>query len=148
MAILAAINEKERSKQIVSIAYDLATKYEETLIVLHIIPEEDYDAHKESLENIPEFNDFSVKQKEQSAKRFVRQFVDQAVEDVDIDMVEPRGRVGDVAEEILTEVEQVDPQYLVIGGRRRSPTGKALFGDTAQKIVLNADCPVVMNLSD
>lgn len=146
MTILAAIDEREESKQVVSIAYDLADTYDDTLVVMHVIPEEDYEAHLKSLENTSGFSNFSVNQEERSAKRFVRRFVAESVDSVDTDRIEPLGRVGEAAAEILTEADDIDPRYLVVGGRRRSPTGKALFGDTAQRILLNADCPVVTKM--
>lgn len=148
MAILTAIGEAERSKQTVTIAHDLAAAYDDKLVAVHVVPEEDYDEHKASIEEIPDFTDFSLSQEEESAKRFARRFLDETVENVDPEMVEARGRVGDVAGEILAEAERVDPRYLVIGGRRRSPAGKAIFGNTAQKILLNAHCPVVTKMDD
>lgn len=41
MVILVAIDETEESKYIVSIAHELATKYDDTLVVLHVISNED-----------------------------------------------------------------------------------------------------------
>lgn len=146
MTILAAIDEVEQSKAIVSIAYDLAVKYDDTLIALHVVPEEDFEAHKNSLEGLPEFGDFSLDQEHKSAAEFARRAVEQTIEDVDEDIIEPRGRVGDIADEILAEVARVEPRFLVLGGRRRSPVGKAIFGSSTQKILLNADCPVVTKM--
>lgn len=148
MVILVAIDEKERSKQAVRIGYDLATTYDDDLAALHVVPMEDYSAHKESIESIPEFSEFSMSQEAQSAARFAEEFVSKTISDIDKEIVDPRGRVGDVATEILEEAADVEPRYLVISGRRRSPAGKAIFGNTAQKILLNADCPVVTKLSD
>lgn len=145
MVILAAIQEHNRSKETLRIAHDLATRYEDTLVVLHVVPAEDYEAHKKNLEEIPDIGDFSLSQEQDSAERFVQRFIDETIDDVEAD-IEPRGAVGDVASEILAEAETLDPRFLVIGGKRRSPTGKALFGDTAQRILLNASCPVVSKL--
>jgi nucleotide-binding universal stress UspA family protein len=147
MPILAAIDELERSEAIVSIAYDLAVKYDDTLIALHVVPEEDFESHKESLEDLPEFGDFSLDQEHESAAEFARRAVEQTIAEVDDDIFEPRGRVGDIADEILAETARVEPRFLVLSGRRRSPVGKAIFGSSTQKILLNADCPVITKMS-
>lgn len=47
------------------------------------------------------------------------------------------------AEEILATAEEVGAEMIVLGLRRRSPTGKLLFGSTAQQVLLGADCPVM-----
>lgn len=56
--------------------------------------------------------------------------------------VEIRAAVGDRAEEIVQLAEDIDADTLIVGGRKRSPTGKAVFGSTAQKVLMNAPCPV------
>lgn len=53
-----------------------------------------------------------------------------------------RGAVGDHAESIVDVAETSGADLLVIGGRRRSPTGKVVFGSTAQQVLLDSPCPV------
>ncbi|MGH3363918.1 MAG: universal stress protein [Nocardioidaceae bacterium] len=52
-----------------------------------------------------------------------------------------RGR--DAAEEILDAADQHRADLIVIGLRRRSPVGKLLMGSTAQRVLLEARCPVL-----
>ncbi len=50
--------------------------------------------------------------------------------------------VGDAAEAILTVGTERDVDATVLGMRKRSPVGKALFGSISQTVLLNADRPV------
>lgn len=43
---------------------------------------------------------------------------------------------------ILELADGTEADRIVIGGRRRSPTGKAVFGSTSQEVMLAAPCPV------
>jgi nucleotide-binding universal stress UspA family protein len=52
-----------------------------------------------------------------------------------------RGR--DAAEEVVDAAITSHASLIVIGIRRRTPTGKLVFGSTAQRILLDATCPVL-----
>jgi nucleotide-binding universal stress UspA family protein len=51
---------------------------------------------------------------------------------------------ADLADALLALVDDVDPELLVIGARRRSPVGKALMGSVAQTVILEANLPVLV----
>jgi nucleotide-binding universal stress UspA family protein len=52
-----------------------------------------------------------------------------------------RGR--EAAEELLAAAHEHRADLVVIGLRHRSPVGKLLMGSTAQKVLLEAACPVL-----
>ena len=49
----------------------------------------------------------------------------------------------DSAEELIRTAETTDADFIVIGLRRRSPVGKLLLGSNAQRVLLDAACPVL-----
>ena len=50
---------------------------------------------------------------------------------------------ADAAEELIELAEDTDAAFIVIGLRRRSPVGKLLLGSNAQRVLLDASCPVL-----
>ncbi|WP_127127539.1 universal stress protein [Georgenia sp. SYP-B2076] len=52
-------------------------------------------------------------------------------------------RSDDVAEDLISTADEVGAELLVIGLRRRSPVGKLILGSNAQRVLLDASCPVL-----
>ena len=51
---------------------------------------------------------------------------------------------GAPAEAIQRQAEELAADLIVVGGRKRSPTGKALFGSVSQSVILQSDRPVMI----
>jgi nucleotide-binding universal stress UspA family protein len=49
----------------------------------------------------------------------------------------------DAAEDLIAVAEQTDAELIVIGLRRRTPVGKLILGSNAQRVLLDAPCPVL-----
>jgi len=57
---------------------------------------------------------------------------------------ELRQTIGrDIAEEILAVAAEVSADAIVIGIRHRTPVGKLIMGSVAQRVIIDAACPVV-----
>jgi nucleotide-binding universal stress UspA family protein len=50
--------------------------------------------------------------------------------------------------EIRKVAEEVDADQIVMGGRKRSPTGKLIFGSVTQSVLTNTDLPVTITGSE
>jgi len=57
--------------------------------------------------------------------------------------IHPAPDVLDPAEELIKVSESSADAMIVIGLRRRSPVGKLLLGSNAQRVLLDASCPVL-----
>ncbi len=47
---------------------------------------------------------------------------------------------------IIETAEEIDADRIVMTGRKRSPSGKVLFGSLIQSVMLNSDIPVTVSL--
>jgi nucleotide-binding universal stress UspA family protein len=52
-------------------------------------------------------------------------------------------RGNDPSEDLIAVAEEVGAEFIVIGLRRRTPVGKLILGSNAQRILLDASCPVL-----
>ena len=49
----------------------------------------------------------------------------------------------DPAEDLIAVADETEADFIVIGLRRRTPVGKLILGSNAQRILLEAPCPVL-----
>jgi nucleotide-binding universal stress UspA family protein len=146
MVVLAPIDVDQEYERVLTVARDLADAYDDELVVLYVQPEEEYEAEREDRLSRTEYSEYPMSQSEEDAARRVERLAEETLgEGVD---VHSRGRVGEPTPEILSVSEDVGARYIVLGGRKRTPTGKALFGSITQSVLLNADRPVVTVMQD
>lgn len=146
MTILAAVNETANARRVASVGHDLATAHGEPLVALHVIPDVEGDAHLEAMAERAGLEPATYDRERESAARFARSVVEDVAPDAGA--VEAVGRVGVPAECIVETAAEYDARYVVVGGRRRSPVGKAIFGSTTQTVLLESDVPVVTVMAD
>jgi nucleotide-binding universal stress UspA family protein len=147
--ILLAVgqSDEDRLEQLAGTATDIAGPAGATVALAHLFTQDEYDTARSNLD----FDADSEVTPDVIARRYatIRDLRD-AMEEAGVEYT-THGRTADsdeIGEGIVGLAEEVGADLVVIGGRRRSPTGKAVFGSTAQEVLLNAPCPVTFVRGD
>lgn len=165
MSILVATEGTRVPSRTVEEGYELARLCGEELVVLHVMSQELFDERrgktnwKDTTPYLPtgvsygdassppddgasgRTSDYDVMYAQEDAKELARDVVEHTLKEVE--NVTYQGRVGEPVKEILDEADRRGSRYLVIGGRKRSAVGKAVFGSITQSVLLTADLPVM-----
>lgn len=141
---LAVVGPTETAKTLVREAGELAAGVGATLTLVHVTDEDVYDERREELAKVTDAESaYSVGQAVEGARSYASDVGREVLEDVDV-AYDAVGSVGDRAETVLTELDRRGCDHVFITGHRRSPTGKALFGDDTQRVILDATVPVTV----
>lgn len=166
MSILAAVDGERLPSETVTVAHDLARDLGDELCVVHVMSDDTFDSIRDTDEgtfglppaligselpsreaeasgssSASREEPYNAEDGQRDAEHIARTVVDETLETwSDITF---RGHVGDPTKQILDEASRIDARFLVIGGRRRTPVGKAVFGSTTQSILLSAELPVI-----
>jgi nucleotide-binding universal stress UspA family protein len=79
---------------------------------------------------------YTFENAESDAAAVASDVVDATLDDAAVTL---QGHVGEPVEEILAEAERRAARYLVLGGRKRTQVGKALFESLTRSVLLGAD---------
>lgn len=145
--ILVAVgpNDADRAERLAEETLDVAVPTGADVVLAHVFTRGEYDDALSNLEFDRQSSEVSaddVAQRHSTIRTLARAF-----DDADVDY-EIRGAVGDHGDAIVDLAESVTADRVIVGGRRRSPTGKAVFGSVAQHVMLEAPCPVTFVRSD
>ncbi|WP_435185384.1 universal stress protein [Halobellus sp. EA9] len=165
MTILTAVDGETTPSEAVERGAELAAALGVEHVVLHVMPQDVFEEFRSAAGGSSgravttpasygggdarphqEVDEYTIEDGERHATGVARDVVRGTLDDPTDTVL--MGRVGGPVEEILAEADRREADYLVIGGRKRSPTGKALFGSKTQSILLSADRPVVAVMAD
>lgn len=145
---LVVLDHTERSVQLLEDASRLAAGVDAELVICSLLTEKQYENDVEVLSSIEKVERTSFHHKGPEA--FARSLGESVCEKVlDDDVADIVGVVVDDDEQataILETAESNDCDHVFLVGKRRSPTGKVIFGNTAQSVILNFDGYVTITL--
>jgi Universal stress protein UspA and related nucleotide-binding proteins len=144
--VLVAVgdDDDERLDALARTAIDIAGPAGATVALLHVFSEDQYRRVRGKLEFAP--ND-EVTPDIVARRHVTIRDMGGALEDAGIEYTS-QGAVGEKGERVVSVAEQIGADLILVGGRKRSPAGKAVFGSTAQEVMLNAPCPVTFVRAD
>ncbi|SDK54626.1 universal stress protein [Natronorubrum texcoconense] len=138
---LVMVESTEFSRQLVREAGELAAGVDADLKLLATMEQDEYEHDLETMSTIADVEGtaYSPADVKESGRQFARDIARTELEDVDVEY-DPLCIVvddGKKAQRIVALAEEHDCDHIFIAGQKRSPTGKAIFGDTAQRVILN-----------
>ncbi|SDJ40095.1 universal stress protein [Natronorubrum texcoconense] len=137
--------DADRIDELAKSVVEVAKPADATVVLAHVFTSSEYDDVLTRLEfdrATDEIDPDDVARRHQSIID-LRTVLDEH----DVDHV-IKGAIGEHGPTIVDLATSNDADRVIVGGRRRSPTGKAVFGSTAQEVLLSAPCPVTFVRSD
>ncbi len=137
MVVVAAIDRSKEAKFVIEEGMRLAEAFNDSLHVIHAVPSTEFaELQREHVSSTDD--EGGMLDRDDVAAQQVRELVG---DDTDLRVV---GLDGEPAESIIEYAEDHDARYIVVGGRKHSRTGKAIFGSTTQSVLLDTDHTVVV----
>ncbi|WP_232701489.1 universal stress protein [Halobacterium wangiae] len=141
---IAVVEASDSAKALVREAGELAAGVGAELVLVHVTTDEEYSERREAMASIPDLDvNYTLDEAVDGARKFARDVGRDVLADVDID-AEAVGRMGEKGDEVLALADERNADHIFIAGRKRSPTGKAIFGDVTQRIILEFDGAVTV----
>ena len=142
MVVIAAVDRSDRARSTVSEAANIAAAFGDSVHVVHVLSRSEFvDLEQTNVEKSG--RPIEISRVRDHAAELANRAAEGVTASVDLEYV---GLIGDAADEVLTYAANQDARYIVVGPKKRSPTGKVLFGSTSQQVLLNAGCPVVVTM--
>lgn len=139
MSIMAVIEDVDRDRELLERARSLAIGEGEDLLVLSLVTSEEYEAVADTLDTIGEIEHTTYD--EDAVREGLTGDVSDLASSVLGTEVAYDVRVfvtdGDQAEQIIAVADDAGCDHVFLPGQRRSPTGKAVFGDRTQRVILD-----------
>lgn len=138
--ILLAVgkSDADRVDELAEAVIEVAAPAGATVVLAHVFTDEEFE---DAVGRLDFAADDRPDPDEVALRHSTIRDLDAALAEAGVE-TEIRGAVGDHGETIVDLAKAEAADRVIVGGRKRSPAGKAVFGSTAQTVMLNAPCPV------
>lgn len=140
---LVAVEDSEAHKSLLREAGEYAAATDADLLLLAFLDEESYESDLETLEAVGQIENASYDSDAiiESAVSDTKDIAESTLDglDVEFDIAVTVAEEGERAKRVINAGDEQNCDHAFIVGDSRSPTGKAIFGDFAQRVILNFD---------
>lgn len=148
--LVVLLSESKAEKELLAEAAKFSDCSNAPLSVLAVVSPSEYDSMAETMDIIGDVEDTSYNDDSifDGFRENTRDLVEDAIGDQDVPY-EIMVRVEEDeerADAILDSAREHDCDHVFLVGQRRSPTGKALFGDVTQKVILNFEGEITLSM--
>ncbi|RQH02636.1 universal stress protein [Natrarchaeobius oligotrophus] len=149
---LVVLDDTETHRALLEEAGAFASSSDSELVVLSYLTSEEVESNLDTIETISEQEGTSYDSTValQPAEQFASSMAAETIADLDLSY-EIETRVideDDLGDAILETAYDTDCDHVFLVGRKRSPTGKAIFGDVVQQVILNFEGRVTVDVVD
>ncbi len=137
---LVVLDDREDSGELLREAGAYASGADAELVLYVPLSEAEFGEVVSALDEIGrvENRDYSDEEAMGIARQYAEELADEALEGFDVEWSIVADRAEEVASERVIEVaEEHECDHVFTLGSQRSPTGKAVFGDETQRLILN-----------
>ncbi|WP_254862029.1 universal stress protein [Halovivax gelatinilyticus] len=147
---LIVVGDTDRHRALLETAGEFAVGSGAELVLLSTLRQSEYEDDRDALQGFERIEgaSYGIDTFRNNLTQKAQALANETIADLDVDYeIEPRV-VEDrsLAEEILAVADQADVDHIFIVGQKRSPTGKAIFGNVAQSVILGFDGRVTVDL--
>jgi nucleotide-binding universal stress UspA family protein len=153
---LVVLSESDTGKELLGEAAELAAGVGAELVCLSVLTEEEYDHDIDVLTMLDQAEgttshgggrSFEGEGREELARNEGERLARPVLGETGVDYEIVGQVVSDgIAEAVVDAATDADCDHVFLVGNRRSPVGKAVFGDVAQTVILDFDGPVTVQV--
>jgi nucleotide-binding universal stress UspA family protein len=135
--LIAVEDNQERMEPVVEHAAEIASSIPAHVVLYHVYEPEQFKSLL-SARNLESADPVEMARQNETVEAAAA-----TLREADVEFT-IEASTGNADEELLSYIKGADVDHIFVGGRKRSPAGKALLGSVSQQILLKSDVPCTL----